>query len=73
MIISKFRRWRWYKSPDLYQYQHVSRRVIVQCFRLAHASETRKYWYKSGDLYQLKSHRSDLDTVLVQAAAVAHF
>ena len=29
-----FERWRWYKSPDLYQYQHVSDVYLFNIFAL---------------------------------------
>ena len=51
-----FRRWRWYKSPDLYHYQHVSDVCFLNIFALLMRLETRKCWYKSGDLYQLKQN-----------------
>ena len=44
--------WRWYKSPDLYHYQHVSDVYFLNIFALLMRQETRKCWYKSGDLNQ---------------------
>ena len=59
-LSSNVKRWRWYKFPDLYHYQHVSDVRFSSIFALLMRLETQKCWYKSGDLYQPRAALSGL-------------